>query len=128
MEYRKFGDADLEVSVVGFGGWPMGGTQYGTVDDTEGERAVQRALDAGITCFDNAAGYGLGHSEQVMGSALKGHRNDVIIITKCGIEWNNAEKRMGRNGTRTSILTSAENSLRNLETDYIDLLLVHWPV
>jgi aryl-alcohol dehydrogenase-like predicted oxidoreductase len=127
MEYRKFGDADLEVSVVGFGGWPMGGTQYGTVDDTEGERAVQRALDAGITCFDNAAGYGLGHSEQVMGSALKGHRNDVIIITKCGIEWNNAEKRMGRNGTRTSILTSAENSLRNLETDYIDLLLVHWP-
>ena len=127
MEYRRFGNSDLEVSVVGFGGWPMGGTQYGTVDDSDGKRAVQHAFDAGVTCFDNAAGYGLGHSEQVMGAALKGFRDKVVVVTKCGIAWNDAEKRMERDGTRDHVLASAENSLRNLDTDYIDLLLIHWP-
>ena len=127
MEYRKFGDSDLEVSVVGFGGWPMGGTQYGAVDDGEGQAAVMRAFDLGVTCFDNAAGYGLGHSERVMGEALKPIRDQVIIVTKCGIAWNDAEKRMERNGTRAHVLESCEKSLKNLQTDRIDLLLIHWP-
>jgi aryl-alcohol dehydrogenase-like predicted oxidoreductase len=127
MEYRKFGDSDLEVSVVGFGGWPMGGTQYGEVDDSEGQDAVRRAFDLGITCFDNAAGYGLGHSERVMGAALKPIRDQIVLVTKCGIAWNDAEKRMERNGTRAHVLESCERSLENLQTDYIDLLLIHWP-
>ena len=55
MEFRKFGDSDLEVSAVGFGGWPMGGTNYGEVDDSEGQNAVRRAHELGVTCFDNAA-------------------------------------------------------------------------
>ncbi len=127
MEYRKFGDSELEVSVVGFGGWPMGGTQYGEVDDSEGQEAVRRAFDLGVTCFDNAAGYGLGHSERVMGAALKPIRDQVVLVTKCGIAWNDAEKRMERNGTRQHVLESCERSLENLQTDYIDLYLIHWP-
>ncbi len=127
MEYRKFGDSDLAVSVVGFGGWPMGGTNYGEVDDSEGQDAVRHAHELGVTCFDNAAGYGLGHSERVMGAALKPIRDEVVVVTKCGIAWNDEEKRMERNGTRQHVLESCERSLKNLQTDYIDLLLIHWP-
>ena len=127
MEYRKFGDSDLEVSVVGFGGWPMGGTQYGQVDDNEGQEAVLRAFDLGITCFDNAAGYGLGHSERVMGAALKPIRDQIVLVTKCGIAWDDEAKRMTRNGTRAHIMESVEKSLSNLQTDRIDLYLIHWP-
>ena len=127
MEYRTFGDTDLEVSVVGFGGWPMGGSQYGETDDAEGVLAVHRALDMGITCFDNAAGYGLGHSERVMGGALSGRRDEVVIVTKCGLAWNEEVQRMERKGTRAHVLDSTENSLRNLGTDYIDLMLIHGP-
>ena len=127
MEYRKFGDSDLEVSVVGFGGWPMGGTQYGEVDDGEGQDAVRSAFDLGVTCFDNAAGYGLGHSERVMGAALKPIRDQIVLVTKCGIAWNDEQKRMERNGTRAHVLESCERSLKNLQTDYLDLFLIHWP-
>ena len=127
MECRKFGDSALEVSVVGFGGWPMGGTNYGEVDDSEGQDAVRRAHELGVTCFDNAAVYGVGHSERVMGEALKPIRDKVVIVTKCGITWNDEVKRVERNGTRAGVLNSCEQSLRNLQTDYIDLLLVHWP-
>jgi aryl-alcohol dehydrogenase-like predicted oxidoreductase len=127
VEYRTFGDTDLEVSVVGFGGWPMGGSQYGETDDAEGVRAVHGALDMGISCFDNAAGYGLGHSERVMGGALQGHRKEVVIVTKCGLAWNEEAQRVERKGTREHVLESTEASLRNLDTDYIDLMLIHGP-
>ena len=127
MEYRRFGDSDLEVSVVGFGGWPMGGANYGEVSDAEGQDAVRRAFDLGITCFDNAAVYGVGHSEQVMGAALKPIRDQIVLVTKCGVAWNEQAQRVERNGTRSHVLESCERSLRNLDTDYIDLLLVHWP-
>ena len=127
MEYRKFGDSDLEVSVVGFGGWPMGGDEYGDADDNAGQKAVFQAFDLGITCFDNAAGYGAGHSERVMGAALKPIRDQVVIVTKFGIALDDATNEWGRNSTRAHVLESAENSLKNLQTDFIDMLLVHWP-
>ena len=127
MRYRNFGSSDLRVSALGFGGWPMGGTQYGTTDDSETVRAVERAVDLGITCFDNAAGYGLGRSEELMGRALAPHRKDVVIVTKCGLSWDPVEKRLYRDGTRDSVVAGCEESLRRLGTDYIDLMLVHWP-
>ena len=127
MEYRKFGDSDLEVSVVGSGGWPMGGSNYGQVDDGESQAAIRHAFDLGITCFDNAAVYGVGHSERVMGAALKPIRDQVVLVTKCGLAWNGEVKRVERNGTRESVIASCERSLKDLGTDYIDLLLVHWP-
>ncbi len=127
MLYRSFGDSDLRTSAIGFGGWPMGGTQYGPVEDSDAIRAIGRALDAGVTCFDNAAGYGLGHSERVMGRALKPHRDEIVLITKCGVRWNEEVRRMERISSRESVTESFENSLRNLDTDHLDLLLVHWP-
>ena len=127
MEYRTFGDSELEVSVIGFGGWPMGGSNYGLVDDGESKAAVRHAFDLGITCFDNAAVYGVGHSERVMGAALKPIRDQIVLVTKCGLAWNDEVKRVERNGTRESVIASCERSLKDLGTDYIDLLLVHWP-
>ena len=127
MKTRKFGDSDLEVSALGFGGWPMGGTQYGTTDDGETVRAVERAIELGITCFDNAAGYGLGHSEELMGKALASHRKDIILVTKCGLSWDPTRKRLFRDSSRAAVIAGCEDSLRRLGTDYIDLMLVHWP-
>lgn len=127
MQTRKFGNSDLEVSALGFGGWPMGGTQYGTTDDGETVRAVERAIELGITCFDNAAGYGLGHSEELMGRALAPYRKDIILVTKCGLTWDPTKKRLFRDSTRESVIAGCEDSLRRLGTDYIDLMLVHWP-
>ncbi len=127
MRHRSFGSSDLSVSALGFGGWPMGGTQYGTTDDAEVVRAVERAAGAGITCFDNAAGYGLGRSEELMGRALAPHRSEVVIVTKCGLSWDPAQKRLYRDGSRGAVVEGCEGSLRRLGTDYIDLMLVHWP-
>ena len=126
MEYRKFGDSELEVSVVGFGGWPMGGN-YGESDDSEGQAAVRRAHELGVTCFDNAAVYGQGHSERVMGAALKPIRDQIVLVTKCGLDRDPEGGGVIRNGTRAHVLESCERSLKNLDTDYIDLMLVHWP-
>lgn len=105
----------------------MGGTQYGPVEDQDSIRAVHKALDLGINSFDTAAGYGLGHAEVVLGKALSNHRKDVYVVTKCGLVWNEAEKRFDRDSSRTHIMKSVEESLKNLNTDYIDVYLIHWP-
>ncbi len=127
MKYRNFGRSDLKVSVIGFGCWPMGGSQYGTTDDNEEVTAVHKALDAGITCFDTAAGYGLGHSEKLLGRALGARRKDVVVVTKCGIAFNPETSVFERDSSREHILTSIDNSLALLDTDYLDLFLIHWP-
>ena len=127
MQYRTFGNSDLTVSALGFGGWPMGGTQYGPTDDADTTRAVEHTVHLGITCFDNAAGYGLGHSEELMGAALVSYRKDVFIVTKCGLSWDPEQKRLFRDGTREAVIKGCEDSLKRLGTDYIDLMLVHWP-
>ena len=127
MEYRKFGSSDLEVSVIGFGCWPMGGTQYGATNDSEEVAAVHRALDVGITCFDTAPAYGVGHSEELLGRALGSRRNDVVVVTKCGIVWNENSKTFERDSSRAQITQAVDEGLRRLGTDYIDLFLIHWP-
>ena len=127
MEYRNFGNSDLKVSVIGFGCWPMGGSQYGTTDDNEEVAAVHKALDAGITCFDTAAAYGPGHSEEVLGKALGARRKDVVVVTKCGIAFNPETETFGRDSSREHILSAIDRSLALLDTDYLDLYLIHWP-
>ena len=74
MQYRTMGSCDLTISALGFGCWEMGGNQYGEVDDEEERRAVERAIDLGVTLFDTAAVYGYGHSEEVLGRALGSRR------------------------------------------------------
>jgi aryl-alcohol dehydrogenase-like predicted oxidoreductase len=125
MQYRKLGKNGPEVSVIGFGSWATGG-DWGGQDDQQSIESVRAALDAGVTFFDTAPVYGLGHSEEVIGKALKGDRDKVVLATKCGLVWDE-DKKVSKNGSYDSILREAEDSLRRLGTDYIDLYQMHWP-
>jgi len=127
MQYRTLGDHGPQVSALGFGCWPMGGSRYGSTDDGEEITAVQRALDAGVTLFDTAAGYGIGHSESVLGRALKDKWNDVVVVTKTGIVWEDERGVFVRDSRPASIRVQCEESLRVLGADRIDVYLIHWP-
>ncbi len=132
MRYRRMGDSDLLVSEIGYGCWPMGGEDYGAIDDAETAGAVDRAIDEGITLFDTAPAYSHGRAEEVLGNLLVGRRQDVVIVTKCGLHWDiDADPRpIRRDSARASILDGPGGlhaSLRRLQTDYLDLWLVHWP-
>ncbi len=127
MKYRTLGTPELNVSAIGFGGWPMGGSNYGAVDDDGATHAIHAAVDAGINLFDTAAGYGLGHSEQVLGKALGTRRADVIVVTKTGISWDPTTERYVRDSRPATIRAQCDESLANLGTDYLDIYLIHWP-
>ena len=127
MEYRPFGRTGLLVSAMGFGSWPMSGDRYGPIEDEEAVRAVQRALDLGVTCFDTAPGYGSGHSEEVLGRALGSRRKDIVLVTKCGISVPRGTGAATRDASRGNILREIDDSLRRLGTDVVDVLLIHWP-
>jgi hypothetical protein len=129
MQYRTMGSSDLKVSAVGFGCWEMGGTQYGEVDEGEEVRAVQRAIDLGVTLFDTAAIYGPGHSEAFLGKALGDRRKDIVLVTKGGLIWDHpdAQKSSRRDSSYWALTQGLEASLHRLKTDYVDLFLIHWP-
>jgi aryl-alcohol dehydrogenase-like predicted oxidoreductase len=124
MEYREFGRTDLRVSAVGFGCWEIGGT-YGRIDEGEFQRAVGRAIDSGITCFDTAEAYGMGVSEEALARALGPRRNEVVIATKFGVGYEDMPNR--RDSSRARVLASIDKSLRRLRTDHVEIYLVHWP-
>ncbi len=124
MEYRQFGNTDLQVSAIGFGCWEIGGT-YGRIDETQFGLAIQQAVDNGINCFDTAEAYGMGISERALGQALGGSRRNVSIVTKFGVGY--AEVPSRRDSSRGRVIASIEKSLQNLKTDYVDVYLVHWP-
>lgn len=124
MEYRQFGRTDIKVSAIGFGCWEISGT-YGPIDAAQFDRAVHRALDAGIDCFDTAEAYGMGISEQALARALGARRRDVRLVTKVGVGYPETPNR--RDSSRERIMASIEQSLRNLNTDHVDVYLVHWP-
>jgi methylglyoxal reductase len=141
MKYTKLGTTDLKLPAVSFGAWAIGGWLWGGTDDSQAIQAIHAALDAGITCIDTAPSYGMGHSERIVGQAIKGRRDGVILATKCGIRWdcNDGQKLLDttmndgtpctiyRNGRPESIVAECEESLRRLGTDVIDLYQVHWP-
>ncbi len=124
MEFRPFGRTGLEVSAVGFGCWEVGGG-YGDVEQDEFARAVDRALDLGINCFDTAEGYGMGASERALGQALGRRRDEAIVVSKFGMNYR--DKPNLRDSSRERVLTSIDKSLKNLGTDWVDVYLVHWP-
>jgi len=125
MEYRNFGDSDLKASAVGFGTWELGG-RYGAIDEKEAVDAIHRGLDLGVTLLDTAPAYGNGLSEEILGRALKTRRKDAVIVTKSGIGWDEKGEYVF-DGSRDAIVKGAEDSLKRLQTDYIDLLIVHRP-
>ena len=124
MEYRMFGHTDITVSVLGFGCFEMGGN-YGDISESQVAAAINRAIDVGINCFDTAPIYGNGQSERMLGRALGPRRKDVVVVSKCGIGY--ADRPKGRDSRMVSIMASVEQSLQDLQTDYLDVLLVHWP-
>lgn len=130
MRTRTLGRDGPELSVIGFGAWALGGGGWafgwGPQDDRESIAAIHRALDLGVNWIDTAAVYGLGHSEEVVGRAVRDRRDRVFIATKCGLVWNEKGRIQGRTGAQ-SVRREVEASLRRLGTDRIDLYQIHWP-
>jgi aryl-alcohol dehydrogenase-like predicted oxidoreductase len=124
VEKRPFGRTGLQVSAIGFGCWEIGGG-YGQIEESEFARAVGRALDLGVNCFDTAEGYGFGASERALGRALGARRRDAIVVTKFGMGYRDKPKL--RDASRGRVMASIEKSLQNLGTDVVDVYLVHWP-
>ena len=135
MEYRPLGASGIEASVVALGAWAIGGWMWGGTDERQSVEAVQASLDAGINFIDTAPAYGLGLSETIVGKAVAGRRDKVVIATKCGIVWHTDKgtpfiaqngKTMHRYLGPESIRHEVEQSLKRLNTDYIDLYQTHW--
>jgi aryl-alcohol dehydrogenase-like predicted oxidoreductase len=127
MEKSVINGTNLKVSRIGLGTWAIGGWMWGGADDRESIRTIHAALDRGINLIDTAPAYGFGHSEEIVGEALAqyGQRDKVIIATKVGLEWSQGS--VFRNSSRERILREVEDSLRRLQTSYIDIYQVHWP-
>jgi len=126
MQYRSFGQTGLNVSAIGFGCWELGGS-YGHFDDSEVISAIHRALDLGINCFDTAQGYGFGNSERLLAKGLGARRKDIILVTKWGVGYNDALSDKGRDSRAARVKLAIETSLTHLNTDYVDVYLLHWP-
>ena len=130
MRYKKFGNSDLETSVVGFGGWPMGSGHYGSFDEQQVIKAIHRSIELGVTLFDTAAVYGWGEGEKLLGKAIAGRRDEIVLVSKGGLTWD--EPGLGgrahpKNSSRETLAKGLDESLSRLGTDYLDLLLIHWP-
>ena len=127
MEQRQFGDTDLYTSPIGFGTWEMSITSYGHIDVGEATDAVRLAIDHGITLFDTAEVYGPYHSEELLAKALGKRRKDIVLVSKVGFDYDEEGKNLGRNSKHDHVIEHTEGCLRRLETDFLDLLLIHWP-
>ncbi len=124
MEYRELGRTGLKVSAVGMGCWAIGGDAWGPVADADSLAAIQRAVDLGVTFFDTADVYGRGRSEQLVGQALRGRRDQVVIATKVGL-WESGGDRPNLYTDPKMILAQCDESLRRLGTDVIDVYQCH---
>ena len=131
---RKLGRSGIEVSALGMGCWAIGGPFFekgtplgwGEVDDNVSIRAVQRAMELGVNFFDTANVYGAGHSERVLAKALAGKRRDVVIATKFNAVFDEQTREVtGSDSTPAGIRKACEDSLKRLDTDYIDLYQFH---
>ena len=128
MDYRSLGKSGLKVPVLSFGAGTFGGTgplfgNWGTSDATEARRLVDICLEAGVNLFDTADVYSDGASEEVLGQAIKGKRDSVLISTKTGLPMGGGPNDGGT--SRFRLIRSVEDALRRLRTDYIDILQLH---
>ena len=127
---RTLGNSDLNLTPIGFGAWAIGGGNWdfawGPQDDAESIRAIHAALDEGINWIDTAAIYGLGHSEEIVGQAVKSSAHKPLVFTKCSMRWD-ADRKIYRSLRAASVAEELEGSLRRLGVETIDLYQVHWP-
>lgn len=130
MQKRKLGYTDLDLSTIGLGTWAIGGAGWvggwGPQDDKQSIATIRHSLELGINWIDTAPAYGLGHSEEVVGQAIKGIRDKVIIATKCGRVWDKDGNISGRL-KKEDLCSEVEVSLKRLGIDVIDLYQIHWP-
>jgi aryl-alcohol dehydrogenase-like predicted oxidoreductase len=130
MQTRQLGNSDLTITPLGIGAWAMGGAgwafSWGPQDDAESIGAIHAALDRGINWIDTAAVYGLGHSEEVVGRAVKERSDRPYVFTKCERIWGE-DRQIKKSLKRDSVFQECENSLRRLDVDAIDLYQIHWP-
>jgi aryl-alcohol dehydrogenase-like predicted oxidoreductase len=135
---RKLGKSGIEVSALGLGCWAIGGQMYmegkddswGSVDDAESIRSIQRAFELGVDFLDTSDAYGVGHSEEIIGKAIAGKRDKIVISTKFGYFGNESTRTLhGINISPDYIERACDASLKRLSTDYIDLYLLHvWEI
>lgn len=129
MVTKQLGKNGPRITTIGFGAWAIGGPWqwgWGEVDDKESIEAINKAIDNGINWIDTAAVYGYGHSEKVVGEAIKEIREKVFLATKCGM-INDGSGNAVINNDPENIRKECEESLKRLKTDYIDLYQIHWP-
>jgi aryl-alcohol dehydrogenase-like predicted oxidoreductase len=127
MKLTDIPDTSLKLSPVAIGTWAIGGWMWGGSDEAESIATIRAALEHGINIVDTAPVYGFGRSEEIVGKAIteSGLRSNVVIATKTGLQWEG--DRVARNASRNRIMREVEDSLRRLQTDYIDIYQVHWP-
>jgi len=132
---RPIGASGIQASGVGLGTWAIGGWMWGGTDEQASIRAIEASIDAGVSLIDTAPAYGLGRSEEIVGKAIKGKRDKVVIATKCGLNWHSGkgnhffdqdDKPVHRYLGADGITYEVEQSLRRLDTDHIDLYITHW--
>lgn len=129
MRYKQLGNTGLKVSSLSVGTWAIGGANYGAVDTDNSIAAIRTMIDQGVNLIDTAPVYNAGHAERVVGEAIQGIRDKVILCTKTALH--NDPARGGepvKDGRYETILSLFEQSCQNLKTDYIDIYLLHWPV
>lgn len=131
MIYHDVKRLGIKVSALAVGTWGVGGAGWGEVNDSESVEAIRYMLDNGVNLVDTAPVYGLGHSEEIVGEAIKGYRDKIILVSKCGITRKKAtgfgKDAPVRDSSKEMIIRQAEDSLQRIGTDYLDVLLIHWP-
>jgi methylglyoxal reductase len=144
MLYRELGSSGISSSAIGLGAWAIGGWMWGGTNEEDALEAIDVSLDQGINLIDTAPAYGYGLSEQLVGRAIRGRRDKVVLATKCGLVWDReqgqfffhadskgmtfrpSEKKIYKSLAPDSIRSELEQSLQRLGTDYIDLYQTHW--
>lgn len=135
MLTREIGRSGIAASAVGLGTWAIGGWMWGGTDEQAAIAAIQAAIDEGVTLIDTAPAYGMGRSEEIVGRAIKGRRDKVVLATKCGLVWHvqkgnyffsQQDKPVHRHLGRDSIRHELEQSLRRMNIDHIDHYITHW--
>ncbi len=144
MEYRKLGNTDLNLSAITYGAFAIGGNMWGGNEQKDSIDSVRASIDHGVTTLDTAPFYGFGLSEEMIGQAIKGYdRSKIQLLTKFGLVWDGSNKGHGEHffdaeeagkaipvykyTSKANVIKEVEESLTRLQTDYIDLLQVHWP-
>lgn len=126
MRYKTFGNTGLQVSVIGAGTWGMGGNGWDTREKADLIAALHAMVDAGVNLIDTAPAYGRGMAEEIVGEAIAGIRDKLIITTKCGMNIDKPGYAV-KTATRDEVIRGCEGSMRRMKLDRIDILLLHWP-